>query len=298
MDVLEKFSTHSRRALRDAFLICRARGDAAVEVAHVFCGIARQRGSIGAELLAKDNIDAETIEKSLGIHAVKPAASGQPVRLSDATRQSIERAALLSSRFGHRYVGTEHLLAGMLEQQGAWLDEFFKKHKISRQLLRERLTVVLKSTTKFPELAEALDAISPPDEEMVTPGLRLSRPPVSALAAYTTELTDTAVQQRIDPLIGREAEVERLIQILCRRTKNNPLLLGDPGVGKTAIVEGLAKKISLDQVPDVLRGRKIFQLDLGLLVAGSSYRGEFEQRFKQLLAETKQRPERALLPLL
>ncbi|MDO8559789.1 MAG: ATP-dependent Clp protease ATP-binding subunit [bacterium] len=291
MDILEKFSTHGRAALRQAFLLSRECGSLTVEPEHLLCGIALQRGSIGAEMLAKANLNIQTIQQALPTQS--PKAALLP-RLSETSRRSLERATLLSSRFGHRYIGTEHLLAGLLEQSAGRLERLLAVQGVSREQLRDRLGVVFKSTTKFPELAEALDIMggsAHEDEAMPSTTRVAARPGNSPLASYAIELTDDVVQRRIDPLIGREAEVERLIQILCRRTKNNPLLLGDPGVGKTAIVEGLAKKIVQGDVPDPLRRRHIWQLDLGLLVAGSSYRGEFEQRLKLLLAEIRQRPD-------
>lgn len=292
MDLLEKFSSHGRAALRQAFLLSRACGSLTVEPEHLLCGIAQQRGSIGAELLAKANFNVHSIEHALPMQA--PKAALLP-RLSETSRRSIERATLISSRFAHRYVGTEHLLAGLLEQSAGRLERLLQTSGISRELLCDRLGVVFKSTTKFPDLAEALDTLgsgNPHEEEMATPATRVAtKLGGSPLASFAVELTDALVQRRLDPLIGRTVEVERLVQILCRRTKNNPLLLGDPGVGKTAIVEGLAQKIVQGDVPEPLRRRRIWQLDLGLLVAGSSYRGEFEQRLKQLLAEIRQRPE-------
>lgn len=290
MDVLEKFSTHGRRALRDAFLDCRERGKPTVDLEHLLCGIARQRGSIGAELLAKMNVESETPAGALGQPRLTSPAAGLP-RLSLNCRRSIEKATLLSSQFGHRYVGTEHLLAGILAQADPQLDAFLKHHSLSRQSLNDRLALVFKSTSKFPDLADALDSGHHREEDAALTATRPGKSAPSALENYATDLTAGPAQSRIDPLVGRAAEVERVIHILCRRTKNNPLLLGDPGVGKTAIVEGLAARIAQGAVPDVLRHRHIWQLDLALLVAGSSYRGEFEQRLKQLIAEIKHRPE-------
>lgn len=287
MDVLEKFSTHGRRALRDAFWACREEGAAAVEPEHLLIGIARQKGSLGAELLASANLKTAAGERISGA-ASHAAHASPPPRLSDRLQRCIEKATLISSRLGHRYIGTEHLLAGILEHAPDRVEPLLKLQNMSRRQLGERLTMIFKSTSKFPDLADALDAVHP--EEGVTPATRFSKS-ASALENFALDLTNVDVQGRIDPLIGRQAEVERIVNILCRRTKNNPLLLGEPGVGKTAIVEGLAKKIVQGDVPEALQHRRIWQLDLGLLVAGSSYRGEFEQRLKQLIAEVKNRPE-------
>ncbi|MDD5109725.1 MAG: ATP-dependent Clp protease ATP-binding subunit [Patescibacteria group bacterium] len=295
MDVLEIFSTHSREALRKAFAISQRCGSVVVEPEHLLCGIAQQRGSLGADLLAKAEITPESIEQALAIPPTVPATvPSQKIKISERLRRCIERATLLSSNYGHRYVGTEHLLGGVLELADEPLRRLLGHRRVSPQQLQERITVVFKSTSKFPELAEALDTSQPPrDDEALGAALprTASREPASALENFATELTDPRFQHRLDPLIGRHAELERIIHILCRRTKNNPLLLGDPGVGKTAIVEGLARAIVQGKVPEALHDARIYRLDVGLLVAGASFRGEFEQRFKQLIVEIKNRPE-------
>lgn len=288
-DILDKFSSHCRGALQDACHISHALGSPTVQPEHLLYGIAKQRGSIGAELLAKGGNREPNWPPRLNGGNDTMAT----IPLTEESRRIIERAAWLSHRFGHRYIGTEHLLAGLLEQADHQVDLALRANGVSRPLLRERLSLVFKSTSKFPELAEALDALGPHHHEEGPSGAFSRGVPTasSMLDAYAIDLTTATVQRRIDPLVGREAEIDRVIHILSRRTKNNPLLLGDPGVGKTAIVEGLAQKIVQGKVPDPLHNRRIYQLDLGLLVAGSSYRGEFEHRLKQLIAEVKQRPE-------
>ncbi len=288
LDVLDKFSTHGQRALRDAVRISAGLGSVTVNPEHVLYGIAKQRGSIGAELLTR--VGAGDLATILRGH--KPAVPPPPsFQLAETTRRVIARAAWLAYHFGHRYVGTEHLLAGLLESADDRVERVLRESGLSPRQLNERLHLVFKSTSKFPELADAFDAAPPRPEEGPAGMPRGGKASASMLDAYATELTSPAAQRRLDPLVGREAEVERVIHVLCRRTKNNPLLLGDPGVGKTAIVEGLAQKIAAGKVPDPLRAAKIYQLDLGLLVAGSSYRGEFEQRLKHVMADLRQRPD-------
>ncbi|NQU78100.1 ATP-dependent Clp protease ATP-binding subunit [Candidatus Falkowbacteria bacterium] len=211
------------------------------------------------------------------------------LKLDSETQKVIRRAVINASRFGHKYVGSEHILAGLLEVPIKTIDNILDKSQVNHKELRERVSTILSSTSKFSEISQP--AMMDHLLKQIVTGEKEETSETPALDVFAYDLTDREVQKNIDPVIGRESEIERLINILSRRTKNNPVLIGEPGVGKTAIVEGLAKKIIKGEVPDVLADKRIFNLDLGLLVAGTSFRGDFENRIKGILSEVKKRPE-------
>ncbi|MFA6411007.1 MAG: ATP-dependent Clp protease ATP-binding subunit, partial [Candidatus Buchananbacteria bacterium] len=198
---------------------------------------------------------------------------------------------LIASQNQHKYIGTEHLLASILNLENKQIFNFFEKKGVTIDKMKKQLATVLSSTTKFPDLASGGAYFGSESNKYESAFEQVNTKQQSILDIFAIDLTNPLIQKKIDPVIGRQEEIDRLIQILCRRTKNNPLLLGDPGVGKTAIVEGLAKKIVLGDVPEVLRNKKIYTLDLSLVVAGTSFRGEFENRLKQIIAEVKKNPD-------
>lgn len=210
-------------------------------------------------------------------------------RISPVLEKIIQKALVCAANYNHRYLGTEHLLYGLLELNTSFVTQIFSKQKIRVEHLLPHLQNIFESTSKFSEIIRPFSPTR--DRQPVkTREFAEETPEKSALDYFAIDLTDENIQKNIDPLIGREAEVRRLINILSRRTKNNPLLIGDPGVGKTAIVEGLAKRIAEAEVPTILLTKKIFTLDLGLLIAGTVYRGEFEYRLKQIIEEVKSDP--------
>ena len=253
---------------------------------HLLYGLLVEKGAVGAEILSKIGLDKEKVVSFL-INIPKDNNNGLP-EISDDAQKVISKAAIIAAENQHRYIGTEHLILAMAETKSALLEQFFAAHKIDLVNLQQTAFNVIAGTNRFPEMT-ALFGAPTKEKEEAKPGAaakpRVRKNP--ALDFFTFDLTSTKAQKTLDPIIGREAEITRLIQILCRRSKNNPVLLGDPGVGKTAIVEGLAQKIMAGDVPDQLQGKKIRRLDLGLLIAGTIYRGEFENRLKQLLDEVK-----------
>ncbi|MEK7665356.1 MAG: ATP-dependent Clp protease ATP-binding subunit [Patescibacteria group bacterium] len=287
-NIIDKFTTQLKNVLTRALCLAVEQTDEVIRPQHLLWAVGTQTGSIGAELLHRLNVKETSLRafvSNLESGSVTPSQAMHSPFLSDEARRILEKAVLTATSFEHRYVGTEHLLSSILELNLPSIRTFFEQEKIDLKALQRQTTAVLKSTSKFQDLTRSVDeqevTLAKKDddqEEKKTP----------ALDYFTNDLTGPVAQERIDPVIGREAEIERVIQILCRRTKNNPLLLGDPGVGKTAIVEGLAKKISLGQVPAPLRGRRVLALDLASVVAGTVYRGEFEGRIKQILEEVKE----------
>lgn len=320
LEILDKFTTHLKNTLADAVQLAMKRSDEYVRPYHLLMSMAGQRGSIGAELLEKNGFNTEQERQFQAAAKIINEETSVPLpEFSDPSKALIEHAALLSSKFQHKYIGTEHLLKSFLDTEDPEEDvaQAWKRHRIKLKQLQTQLEHVLKSTSKFPDLNDVFQndglelrdefADSPfsapassPDEGFppsspspMAPGMPPqphSQSKTPALEFFCKDLTQPKIQEGIDPVIGRDEEIERVIHILSRRTKNNPILIGEPGVGKTAIAEGLAKRIVEKQVPQVLANKRIMSLDLSLVVAGTIYRGEFEGRFKQILEEMKNNP--------
>lgn len=294
-DIIDKFSTHLKNVLSRALVIVVETGRTLVEPEHLLFALATEKGCVGSELLRQMELKEEKLRdlvNAVRFSSANVVASSSPY-LSDSAKRAVEKAVLTANVYEHRYVGTEHMLSGLLQIESPEINSFLARENINIEVLRSQLAVVLKSTTKFPELAESIS----PNPKSVVPS---SDPQTKTDTTTTTEelktpaldffgrdLTSKAVQEKIDPVIGREEEIERVVEILARRTKNNPLLVGDPGVGKTAIVEGLAKRILEGRVPSTLADKRLISIDLGMVVAGTIYRGEFEARIKQIVEEVK-----------
>ena len=304
-DIIDKFTTHLKDVLTRALTLVTQTNEKTIEPIHLFWALATQKGSIGAEILQKSNIDPKIVDAlfkdkntklPLGTKMGKISKSELPTppKLGADSKRAIEKAVLSANLYEHKYVGTEHMLSGLLQIENAVIENFLKKIDASSKDIREQITAVLKSTSKFPELTATLGmgtADSPKNVKSRKMKTRKGQPKTPALDFFGVELTRKDVQAGVDPVIGCETEIERIMQILCRRIKNNPILLGDPGVGKTALIEGLAKKIHEGAVPEALQGKRIFALDMSLVIAGTMYRGEFEGRLKQVIDEIKENPE-------
>lgn len=284
--ILNKFTTHLKNALKKSENFCITLNHTTVNPEHLLYGLILQKGSIAAEILGKLNLTPEKIRSAvIQKNRVAVGQKEAKPRLATDTKKAIEKASLIAHQYKHKYIGTEHLLYSLINLANKNLIEIWEENKVNLNALKDELNKIMKSTSRFPDLTQIFEQAKEMEkEETGQPGK--SKTP--ALDVFATDLTSDKMQKSIDPVIGRGREIERLIHILARRTKNNPVLIGDPGVGKTAIVEGLAKKILQGEVPDTLLNKKILRLDLSLVVAGTTYRGEFEARFKQILEEIKQ----------
>ncbi|MBI4142274.1 ATP-dependent Clp protease ATP-binding subunit [Candidatus Uhrbacteria bacterium] len=294
--ILDRFTLHLRHVLGRSSTLAGEMDSETVSPALLLLGLALERGSVAAEVLARARLTPEIIRGAISpsdaLDTMDEVQGGEePSRpLAPNARRALEKAALAAATNGHRYIGTEHLLSGVLEVGDEQIAALLAQQHVDANAIRQHLTIVYRSTSKFPELTADLLESKPAtgEETKAAPAAGDPAQKAPALEFFAKDLTAPASTSALDPVIGREHEIERAIQILCRRTKNNPILLGEPGVGKTAIVEGLAKRIAERDVPDVLIGKRILALDLALLVAGTIYRGEFESRLKQILDEVRQ----------
>lgn len=295
-DILQTFTDHLKEVLTRSLTYSVEHGIEHVSPIHLLHALSSQEGSIGHQILQRLDVKTDDIAHFLQSVDVTPVRTKNTPLLSEESRSIIEYAVFSANRHEHTYIGTEHLLDGILQSQDADIHAFFKKQHIDKEAIAKILRIIFATTTEFPKIFEkspkdvfqSLQTSSKPAESAITDD---SDDDMAALDFFAEELTQPKFVKTIDPVIGREEEILRLAQILARRTKNNPILIGEPGVGKSAIVEGLAKNIVRGNVPPALIDKQIYRLDLASLIAGTMYRGEFESRLKQLLEEIEERPE-------
>ena len=268
----QKFTTMAQEAVGDAIQSASAAGNAQVETLHVMDALLRQENGVARSLIEAAGGDPQAIGAAVRNALVAlPSASGSSTSQPQASRQltaAIAQAEKEMQQMGDEYVSTEHLLIGIAASKPNQSAEILEKNGVTAASLRKAV----------PGVRGGAKVTSPDAEGSY-----------KALEKYSTDLTAAAKEGKLDPVIGRDQEIRRVIQILSRRTKNNPVLIGEPGVGKTAVVEGLAQKINAGDVPETLKGKQVYSLDLGSMVAGSRYRGDFEERLKKVLKEIKTR---------
>ena len=276
----DKLTQKSQEALHDAQTKALRFGHTEVDVDHLLLALLDQPDGLVPRLLQRADVDADAIRSAITAQLERrPRVSGSgasgDVRVTRALSQVLDRAEREADRMKDEYVSVEHLVLAVLDAGAdTATGRLLREHGVTREHLLEVLTQVRgaqRVTSATPETA------------------------YEALEKYGRDLVAEAARGKMDPVIGRDQEIRRVIQILSRKTKNNPVLIGDPGVGKTAIVEGLAQRIVRRDVPEGLRDKTVFALDMGSLVAGAKYRGEFEERLQAVLGEVKAAEGRILL---
>jgi ATP-dependent Clp protease ATP-binding subunit ClpC len=268
--MFEKYNEKARRALFFARYEASKLGSRVIESEHILLGVLREGEEIIKEIFSRFNVKPEQIRREVEGDRlfVDRISSSAELPLSEEAKKILAYAAHEAESMLHQYVGTEHLMIGILRVESSTAARILTAKGLNVYGVREETISILKEREADKQKKE-----------------------LPFLAEYARDLTQMAHQQQFDPLIGREKEVERIIQILSRRTKNNPILLGEPGVGKTAIVEGLAQRIVDGNVPLFIANKRILSLDLSLIVAGTKYRGQFEERLKGIIKELKENPD-------
>jgi ATP-dependent Clp protease ATP-binding subunit ClpC len=284
--ILERLSSRAKNALIMAQLASEELKHDHIGTEHLLYGVVSEKSSFAAEILAKTKLTSEIVKAELILVNSNNTISVWKPLLSENLKQAIEKSAIIASQYGYQFIGTEHFLYGLISAKQNKAKVILHKLGINIFELEQNLTAVFENISKFPEIPQGEGAVPGAMPNAQIPGMENGKK-TSPLEYFTTDLTKKAKDGLIDPVIGRKNEIERMISILNRRTKNNPLLIGEAGVGKTAIVEGLALAISKREVPDALLDKKILSLDLALIVAGSMFRGEFENRLKQIIDEVK-----------
>ena len=269
-----KFTIKAQEAIQEAVNMARANGQQVIEPVHIMGGVLKSNEQIVSFLLQKTGTNVKKVETEVNkaVHSLPKVSGGEPY-ISRESNQVLDKAEEIADKNGDEFVSIEPLIVALLEVKSN-VSEILKQNGVNRVELEKAIS----------ELRNGEKVTSQNAEESY-----------QALSKYAVNLNDAAKSGKLDPVIGRDDEIRRILQILSRRTKNNPILIGEPGTGKTAIVEGLAHRIIRGDVPDNLRDKQIYSLDMGALVAGAKYKGEFEERLKAVINEVVKAEGRIIL---
>ncbi len=276
MASMEKFTQRARRVLALAHQEAENARQGLIGTEHLLLGLLEEDGGVAGRVLRELGLESSRVREMIQRVGGEIRQGVGRIELGPDTQMVLEYAIDEARKMGHHYIGTEHLLLGLVRSEGAAM-EVLKKLGVTPEQVRRQTRRVLQESAGSQNLAVPETAKPSGKPEPKTP----------LVDQLATDLTTLAEEGKLDPVIGHQTEIERVIQILARRTKNNPALIGEPGVGKTAIVEGLAQRITEGDVPAPLLNKRVLKLDVGSLVAGTMYRGQFEERLKRVIDELK-----------
>src|SRR6187399_1988396 len=268
--MFERYTERARRVLFFARYEASQLGSISIETEHLLLGLIREGKGLTSRIFARSHLSLENIRKEIEGRTVfrEKVSTSVEIPFSAETKHVLQFAAEEADRLLHNYIGTEHLLLGILREERSVAASILMEKGMRLHTVRDDIVQLLNEKTTL------------------TRGVKET----PLLAEFSRDLTEAAIKNQLDPLVGRDYELERVQQVLCRRTKNNAVLIGEPGVGKTAIVEGLAQKIVYGDVPHFLADKRILALDISLIVAGTKYRGQFEERLKAIMKELTDNP--------
>lgn len=274
------FTQKANNALNMAVDAAQDMGHTYVGTEHILLGLASEESGVAASVLQQNGLSAEDlkdlIERTIGTGSRTVIT---PDDFTPRTKRVMQTAMVLSARLGHGYVGTEHLLMALISERDGYAIRFLEELNVNINSVLSSLKASMGADSEEENQQSGIDGMLNKNGQ--------SKGGSNALSKFGRDLTAAAKNGEIDPVIGREEEIQRVIQILSRRTKNNPVLIGEPGVGKTAVAEGLALRIVKGEIPEILKNKKIVSLDLTGMIAGTKYRGDFEERIKAAIDEVK-----------